>query len=96
MEMKTPIQKPGFFTSPLSRHGWPRWLVIVMGVIGILYILNPTAGLFELLPDNLPIVGNLDEGVAWMLIWFGLTEIFEGRKPNIIVETPPASPWEED
>ncbi len=27
----------------------------------LLYILNPGAGVFEILPDNLPVVGNLDE-----------------------------------
>jgi len=98
MEEKPQIQKPGFFTSPLSRQGWPRWLVFVMGIIGVVYILNPTAGIIELLPDNIPLVGNIDEGVAWMLVWFGLTELFEGKKPHITVEpldnpspTPPES-----
>ncbi len=85
MEEKPQIQKPGFFTSPLSRQGWPRWLVFVMGIIGVVYILNPTAGIIELLPDNIPLVGNIDEGVAWMLVWFGLTELFEGKSPT--------SPW---
>ena len=50
-----------------------------MAVIGLIYILNPTLGIFELLPDNLPLVGNLDEGLAFLLIWFGLVEYF-GRK----------------
>ncbi len=30
------------------------------------YLLNPTAGVFELIPDNLPYVGNLDEAAAVM------------------------------
>jgi hypothetical protein len=51
-----------------------------MALVGIVYLLNPTAGLLELLPDNLPIVGNLDEGAAMLLIWYGLIEVFEGRK----------------
>jgi hypothetical protein len=67
------------FTTPLTRHGWPVWLVYVMAFIGLIYILNPTLGIFELLPDNLPLVGNLDEGLAFLLIWFGLVEYF-GRK----------------
>ncbi len=77
-----------FSPPPLSRQGWPRWLVFVMGIIGVVYILNPTAGIIELLPDNIPLVGNIDEGVAWMLVWFGLTELFEGKKPHITVEPP--------
>ncbi|MBL8862267.1 MAG: DUF1232 domain-containing protein [Planctomycetes bacterium] len=30
----------------------------------IAYVLNPGLGLFELLPDALPVVGNLDEAAA--------------------------------
>ena len=65
---------------PLSWRGFPRWLVYLAALVGFGYILNPTAGVFEILPDNLPFVGNLDEGVAFMLLWYGLVEFFEGRK----------------
>jgi len=68
------------FTTPLTARGWPLWLVYTMAALGLVYILNPTLGLIELLPDNLPIVGNLDEGVAFMLIWFGLVQFFSGRE----------------
>jgi len=34
----------------------------------------------ELIPDNLPLAGNLDEGAAFTLLWYGLVEFFEGRK----------------
>jgi uncharacterized membrane protein YkvA (DUF1232 family) len=51
-----------------------------MGALGLLYILNPGAGFIEFIPDNLPIIGNLDEGVAIMLLWAALVEFFEGRK----------------
>ena len=40
---------------------------IVWGVIGlfsILYLINIGFGVIEFLPDNLTIVGNIDEGVA--------------------------------
>jgi uncharacterized membrane protein YkvA (DUF1232 family) len=33
-------------------------------VLAVAYLLNPTAGLFELLPDVLPGIGNLDEAAA--------------------------------
>jgi len=43
----------------------PGCLKKVFAIFGIListiYILNPTGGIIEILPDNLPIVGNLDE-----------------------------------
>ncbi|NLW73035.1 MAG: DUF1232 domain-containing protein [Chloroflexi bacterium] len=51
-----------------------------MAILGLIYILNPTFGVFELIPDNVPFIGNLDEGVAFMLILAGLVEFFEGNK----------------
>jgi hypothetical protein len=33
-----------------------------------LYLLNPTAGILELLPDNLPLIGNLDEATAALIL----------------------------
>ncbi len=67
-------------TVPLSRRGWPRWLVFLGAGLGMLYILNPTAGILEFIPDNLPFIGNLDEGLAFVLIYYGLVEFFEGGK----------------
>ncbi|MCZ6512995.1 MAG: DUF1232 domain-containing protein [Nitrospinae bacterium] len=43
-------------------------LVLVAGLLSLVYLLNPTAGVFELIPDNLPIVGNLDEAAACAII----------------------------
>jgi hypothetical protein len=34
------------------------------------YIINPTFGVFEFIPDNWPLIGNLDEaGATALLIW---------------------------
>jgi hypothetical protein len=68
------------FTTPLSLRGWPVWLVYLAAVFGLIYVLNPTMGILEFIPDNLPLIGNLDEGVAFLLVWFGLVEYLEGRK----------------
>lgn len=51
--------------------------VALCGLVGLIYILNPSAGIIELIPDNLPFIGNLDEAAAVMLIlnalaYFGL------------------------
>lgn len=67
---------------PLSQRGIPVWLVYIAALLSFIYILNPTAGTLEILPDILPIIGNLDEGVASVLLWYGLVEFFEGRKYN--------------
>ena len=44
-------------------------------IIGVIYILNPTFGVFELIPDNLPYIGNLDEASAVILIMACLKEL---------------------
>ena len=67
---------------PLSQRGIPTWLVYVAALIALVYLLNPTAGTLEILPDMLPIIGNLDEGVAAILLWYGLVEFFEGRQSS--------------
>lgn len=62
-------------------------VVIVLGVLSLLYILNPGAGIFELIPDNIPILGNLDEATAVMVLlaclrYFGIDigNIFKRRE----------------
>ena len=90
---KTTTEKLSFFTTPLTARGWPRWIVLGLAALGLLYIVSPTLGLFELLPDSLPIVGNLDEGAAFLLIWYGIMELVEGRKTAGTV-TPPPPPVE--
>ena len=67
-------------SEPLSKRGWPVWLVYLLAFIGVLYMLNPTLGIIELIPDTFPIIGNIDEGVAFMLILAGLVELIEGSK----------------
>ena len=42
--------------------------IALLGLLSLGYLLNPTAGVFELLPDNLPIIGNLDEAAATAIL----------------------------
>ena len=42
--------------------------IFCLGVFSLLYLLNPGAGVFELIPDNLPLIGNLDEAAAVALL----------------------------
>lgn len=71
-------EKVKYLTTPLSRRGIPPWFTYITALLGFAYILNPTWGFIELIPDNIPIIGNLDEGAAFLLIWYGLVEFFEG------------------
>jgi hypothetical protein len=50
-----------------------KWLVL-MGASAF-YLMNPGFGIVELLPDGLPIIGNLDESVAVLVLLRSLIEI---------------------
>ena len=79
-DLKKEIPELSSWFRPLSQRGIPVWLVYLATLLSFVYILNPTMGAVELIPDVLPIIGNLDEGVASILVWYGLVELFEGRK----------------
>jgi hypothetical protein len=60
--------------------------VILAGVLAFIYMVNPTAGFIEFLPDNLPLIGNIDEGTAALILisvlrYYGLdlSRLFGGR-----------------
>ena len=63
-----------------NKKGMPIWLIYLLSLIGIVYLLNPTAGVIELIPDNLPLVGNLDEAAAALLVWQGINHFLQSRK----------------
>ena len=63
-------------------------VVALLGLLSVIYILNPGAGIFDLIPDIIPFVGNLDEAAATALLisclgYFGidLVNIFKKDKP---------------
>ena len=56
--MKANLKKQNFFTQPKD------FGMLALGIVLVLYLLNITFGVVELLPDNLPIVGNIDEALV--------------------------------
>jgi uncharacterized membrane protein YkvA (DUF1232 family) len=42
---------------------------IALALLSVAYLVNPTAGVFELLPDNIPFVGNVDETLAAYVLY---------------------------
>lgn len=63
-------------------------LVLLAALLSLVYLINPGAGIIEFIPDNLPIIGNLDEATATAVLlacarYFGLdiTRFF-GRKED--------------
>ncbi len=66
--------------------------IAFIGLISLIYLANPTAGVIELIPDVIPYIGNLDEASATALFlaslrYFGLdlANIFkkEEQKPTL-------------
>lgn len=62
-----------------------------IGLVSFLYLLNPTFGLFEFIPDAVPFIGNLDEATASFLFlsslsYFGLDlrGVFGSGKKKIV------------
>ena len=52
---------------------WIRTLAYLAGVgVAGAYLLNPGAGVFELIPDTLPIVGHVDEAAMAALLFASL------------------------
>lgn len=45
------------------------YLVAIIGLVGVLYTLNFGFGVIEILPDNIPIIGNIDEAFALFLVY---------------------------
>ena len=58
---------------------------ILVGAMAVLYLINPTAGFLEFLPDNLPIIGNIDEAAA-VLIIISVLQHFGIQVPTIFKE----------
>lgn len=63
--------------------------IFLLAILALVYLLNPTAGIFEIIPDNIPLIGNLDEAAAVTLLlmclrYFGyeLPDIFNLEKKN--------------
>jgi uncharacterized membrane protein YkvA (DUF1232 family) len=55
------------------KRGGKDIIVLLVMVISAIYLINPTAGVIEIIPDVVPFVGNLDEGVATTLLLSGLS-----------------------
>ncbi len=56
-----------------------NFFIGLTGVVAVIYLINPGAGVFELIPDNIPVIGNLDEGAACYVL-YSCIEHFRGKK----------------
>lgn len=63
-------------------------MVAIVGTLAAIYLVNPTFGVFEFLPDNIPLLGNLDESTATLLLISALA--FFGVKIPLFFQDKPA------
>lgn len=70
-------------------------LIFMFGFIALIYLINPGAGFIEFIPDNLPLVGNLDEAGATVLLMsvlghygIDLTTIIPQKRKKVIRRVP--------
>jgi hypothetical protein len=47
-------------------------LIFLAGIAGVGYLLNLTSGIFEFIPDNIPLIGNLDEAAASAMVLYAM------------------------
>ncbi len=86
----TPPPAPNASAPAPQPRGVGSTIVMVLVIIfSGAYLINPTLGIFEFLPDNLPVVGNLDEvfftlafvsGLAWMGVKFPFLDVRRHHK----------------
>jgi hypothetical protein len=63
--------------------GWLGTIGAALGaVVSVIYLCNPGMGIFEILPDALPVIGNLDEVFFTLLLLYCLQ--------NLGIRLPPA------
>lgn len=55
-----------------------KFTAVILALFAAFYLVNPTAGVFELLPDNIPFVGNVDEGLAAYVL-YSCIEFLRGK-----------------
>ena len=77
-------------------NGLKTFVVLATGIFAGLYLLNIGFGVAELSPDNFPLIGNLDEAAATLLVlnclrYFGIDirpflKGGDSREPAVAIE----------
>jgi hypothetical protein len=52
-----------------------KWVWGIVALLSILYVSNLGAGVLELIPDMIPIVGNADEAAFGALLYNALVQV---------------------
>ena len=59
-----------------------KWAVILLAAAA--YLMNPGAGIFEFIPDNIPLIGNVDESLAVLIALRALIELGIIKKESAV------------
>jgi hypothetical protein len=43
-------------------------LILGLGALALVYLMYPSLGVFELIPDAIPVIGSLDEATATIIL----------------------------
>lgn len=43
-------------------------LIVALAVLAFIYLVYPSLGVFELIPDAIPVIGSLDEASATLIL----------------------------
>ena len=61
---------------PKSRRSLRTLVLSLAGaILSIAYLMNPSAGFIEGIPDNIPLIGNLDEATATIVLLYCLSNL---------------------
>lgn len=66
----------------MKEHTLKPTVILVLGIASLFYLLNIGVGFIELLPDNIPGFGNLDEGTAGAMLLYAIRYFYEKNKNN--------------
>jgi hypothetical protein len=70
--------------TPVARSSWSGYAVALVGaLVSALYLSNAGAGIVELLPDNLPLAGNLDEMLFTFVLLASLRKLGIDLMPHL-------------
>jgi uncharacterized membrane protein YkvA (DUF1232 family) len=58
------------------------WWILAF-LVSFFYLINPGWGVFEFIPDNIPLIGNIDETVATLILLRSLIELGLIRKESV-------------
>ncbi len=62
-------------STPETQRKENRLLWVGVVIFCSAYLVNPTLGFIELIPDNVPLIGNLDEAGATLLLLLALSKL---------------------